>query len=149
MQLEKEIHQKRFRNEWQKSVVNIIFTNSWLSTQVKEHLSPFGITPQQYNVLRILKGQHPKAISTSVIRERMLDKMSDVSRMIDRLVQKELVVRTICETDRRLVDLVISQKGMELLLEIEKQIQDMDGIVKNLSEEEARQLNFLLDKIRE
>ncbi|QQS28332.1 MAG: MarR family transcriptional regulator [Sphingobacteriales bacterium] len=149
MKLEREIQQKSFRNEWQKSLVNIIFTNSWISSQIKEHLAPFGITSQQYNVLRILKGQFPKAITTSVIRERMLDKMSDVSRMVDRLLQKELVIRSTCETDRRLVDLVISQKGIDLLAEIEKHNEDIDKIVVNLSEEEARQLNFLLDKIRD
>lgn len=149
MQLEQEIHQKHFRNEWQKGVVNILFTHSWLSTQIKEFLKPYEITPQQYNVLRILRGQYPQPISTSVIRERMLDKMSDISRMVDRLQQKELIIRTASVTDRRLVDVVISPKGLDLLAELDKHNVQMDSILQNLSNEEAKQLNHLLDKIRD
>lgn len=149
MQLEKEIHQKQFRNENQKGIVNILFTYSWLITRIKRFLKPYGITPQQFNVLRILKGQYPQPISTSVIRERMLDKMSDVSRMVDRLLDKTLILRTPCSTDKRLVDVVISEQGLQLLNTIDARGQEMDALMNNLSTEEVQLLNQLLDKIRD
>jgi DNA-binding MarR family transcriptional regulator len=148
MKIEQEIHQKKFRNEWQKAVINILFTHSWLQLQMKEFMKGFGITGQQYNVLRILKGQHPNPVSTNSVRDRMLDKMSDVSRIVARLQEKELVV--VCKAchDKRLVDIVISQKGIKLLEAIEKQTDEMDGIIKNIDENEAVQLSDLLDKLR-
>jgi DNA-binding MarR family transcriptional regulator len=144
MKIEQEIRQKKFRNEWQKAVINLLFTHSWLQLQMKEFMKSFGITSQQYNVLRILKGQHPNPVSTNTVRDRMLDKMSDVAR----LQEKELVV--VCKAchDKRLVDIVISDKGIKLLEAIEKQTDDMDGIVKNISNQEAEQLSDLLDKMR-
>ncbi|PSJ74821.1 MarR family transcriptional regulator [Sphingobacteriales bacterium UPWRP_1] len=149
MQLEKEIHQKQFRNEQQKGIVNILFTYNWLITRIKHFLKPYDITPQQFNVLRILKGQYPQPISTSAIRERMLDKMSDVSRIVDRLVEKQLIVRTPCPTDRRLVDVSINESGVQLLLVIDTHIHQLDALLHNLSPEEAHLLNELLDKIRD
>jgi DNA-binding MarR family transcriptional regulator len=148
MKIEQEIRQKKFRNEWQKAVINLLFTHSWLQLQMKEFMKSFGITSQQYNVLRILKGQHPNPVSTNTVRDRMLDKMSDVSRIVARLQEKELVV--VCKAchDKRLVDIVISEKGIKLLEAIEKQTDDMDGIVKNISNQEAEQLSDLLDKMR-
>jgi DNA-binding MarR family transcriptional regulator len=148
MKIEQEIRQKKFRNEWQKAVINLLFTHSWLQLQMKEFMKSFGITSQQYNVLRILKGQHPNPVSTNTVRDRMLDKMSDVSRIVARLQEKELVV--VCKAchDKRLVDIVISDKGIKLLEAIEKQTDDMDGIVKNISNQEAEQLSDLLDKMR-
>ncbi|OWY24833.1 MarR family transcriptional regulator [Sphingobacteriales bacterium UPWRP_1] len=149
MQLEKEIHQKQFRNEQQKSIVNILFTYNWLISRIKNFLKPYDITPQQFNVLRILKGQHPQPISTSAIRERMLDKMSDVSRIVDRLLEKQLIVRTPCPTDRRLVDVFISEQGLQLLSVIDMHIHQLDALLHNLSPDESRLLNELLDKIRD
>ncbi len=148
MELNKEIKQKKFINEWQKSIVNLIFTHSWLKTRLTKHLKPFGITMQQYNVLRILNGQYPRPISTSVIRDRMLDKMSDASRIVERLYKKDLVKRKPCSTDRRLVDVVITEKGRALIKEIDVIAAEMTNIFGKLSEAEAQQLNTLLDKIR-
>ncbi len=148
MKIEEAIQQKRpFRNEWQRAVVNLIFTTNWLTDQIREQLKPFGITLQQYNVLRILKGAG-KPISTSDIRERLLDKMSDASRMVDRLCQKGLAVRSTCPGDKRLVDVTLSEAGEHLLATLENYNTKMDSILQQLTEAEVQQLNELLDKIR-
>lgn len=149
MKLQKEIHQKRFKNEWQKVIVNLIFTHGWLKGKLKQKLKPYGVTMQQFNVLRILNGQYPNPISTSIIRERMLDKMSDASRIVDRLYQKDLIERKTCASDRRLVDVVITEKGRALLQKISLEEEALEGIAsKNITKEEADLLSGLLDKIR-
>lgn len=149
MKIEEAIKQKRpFRNMHQKAVVNLIYTTNWLTDRLREHLKPFDITVQQYNVLRILRGAS-KPISTSDIRERLLDKMSDTSRMVDRLCQKGLVIRSVCPSDKRLVDVTLSDAGEKLLADLDGMNNELDNILGSLSEEEARQLSDLLDKIRE
>ena len=149
MKLEEAIQQKTpFQNEWQKAVVNIIYTHNWIQERHKTLFKPHGITTQQFNVLRILRGQYPNPISTSNIRERMLDRMSDVSRIVDRLVKKKLVVRKTCKTDKRLVDVVINQEGLDLLKELDTDINKFDEKILSLSKEEVQQLNELLDKLR-
>lgn len=147
MKLEDEIKQEVFKHEWSKATVNILFTHHWLTNQIKKVLKEFGITSQQYNVLRILKGSYPKPITTSTIRDRMLDKMSDASRIVDRLHKKDLVIRTTCSTDKRLVDITISDEGIELLKRISHREKDIECLL-NLTEEEAAVLNKLLDKSR-
>lgn len=149
MKIEEEIHQKQFRNEHQKAAVNLIYTHSWLTTRIKQFLSRHGITMQQFNVLRILRGQHPGSISTSVIRDRMLDHNSDASRIVDRLHRQELVEKEPCPSDRRLVDVRISDKGLKLLNTIDQQQEQIDNFLGMLSEQEARTLNQLLDKARD
>lgn len=149
MSLQKDIHQLRsFRNEYQKAIVNIIFTNNWLTEKIKSHLEKDDITPQQFNILRILRGSFPNPLSTLQIRERMLDKMSDTSRIVDRLVAKELVKKTSCKTDKRLVDVIITDKGKKLLEKLDNESDEIDGVLKNLSDTEAKMLNKLLDKAR-
>jgi len=148
MELKKEIKQKQFINEWQKGIVNVIFTYNWLKERIKAHLKPHGITMQQFNVLRILNGQHPKPISTSIIRERMLDKMSDASRIVERLSKKGLVHRQTCHSDRRLVDVIITEEGRHLITSILKYDDELSALLGNLSEKEVIQLNILLDKAR-
>lgn len=148
MKIEEEIVQKKFRNEWQKATINILFTHSWLQVKLKELLKPYGITNQQFNVLKILKGQHPSPVSTNTVRDRMLDKMSDVSRIVARLQEKNLVNVCRSNQDKRLVDIVLSESGMELLNRIDEQNAKMDTIAKSLTEEDAIQLNNLLDKLR-
>lgn len=149
MKIEEAIQQKTpFKNIWQKTIVNLIYTHNHINSLHKDLFKPYGITPQQYNVLRILRGQYPKPISTSLIRERMLDKMSDVSRIVDRLVKKDLVVRSTCKSDKRLVDVIISKSGLETLKEIDSKIDILNEVMGGLSEEEATTLNELLDKIR-
>ena len=115
MKLEDEIHQKKFSSEFQKLTINLIYTNNWIASKHAEYFKNSDITIQQYNVLRILRGQFPNPSSVKLIKERMLDKMSDASRIIDKLKIKKLVVRKECPIDRRSVDILITEKGLELL----------------------------------
>lgn len=147
MSLEKDISQKTFRNDYQKGIINLIYTYNWMNEKMKSVFDKEGITGQQYNILRILRGAG-KPISTLQIRERMLDKMSDTSRIVDRLVLKELAQKNTCKNDKRLVDVSITAKGKKLLEKIDRYDNDMDAIFGNLSAAEAKTLNTLLDKIR-
>ena len=148
MGIEKDINQASFRNEYQKGIINLIYTYNWMNEKMKKVFDNEGITAQQYNILRILRGAG-KPISTLQIRERMLDKMSDTSRIVDRLVLKGLAKKTVCANDKRLVDVSISIKGKTLLEKIDLYEKDMDAILGNLTDAEAKSLNKLLDKIRE
>jgi DNA-binding MarR family transcriptional regulator len=149
MSLENDINQGSFRNLNQKSMVNIIYTYHWIVERIKHFLAEEDITLQQYNILRILRGSYPKPLSTLQIRERMLDKMSDTSRIVDRLRIKGLVQKSVARTDKRLVDVLISDKGRKLLEALDTQNEVLDGIVRGLTETEMLELNRLLDKIRE
>jgi len=149
MKIEQEIKQKKFRSEYQKLLINIIFTSNWLSEKNVEQLKPYDLTPKQYNVLRILRGQYPKPITVKLIRERMLDKMSDASRIVERLRIKGLVRREICGDNRRAVDVKITEKGLDLLKELDEEAIKWEEDLKRLSDEEAISLNNLLDKLRE
>jgi DNA-binding MarR family transcriptional regulator len=148
MSIEKDINQHKFRNEYQKGIINLIYTYNWMNEKMKSMFDKEGITSQQYNILRILRGAGTP-ISTLQIRERMLDKMSDTSRIVDRLVLKGLAKKTTCKNDKRLVDVSISPEGMKILATIDEYEKDMDAVLGNLSDTEAKTLNKLLDKIRE
>lgn len=148
MKLEEEIKQSSFRNEYHKLAVNILYTHSWLISKIADHLWKFDLTPQQFNLLRILRGQYPEPASISLLKERMIDKMSDASRLVDRLISKGLVEREICPDDRRRVNVIITKKGLSLLKKIDETDQTIDNFLKSLSEEEAVILNNLLDKLR-
>lgn len=148
MGLENEINQSSFRSEDQKAIVNIIFTYHWVTEQVKSILAKEDITMQQYNILRILRGSHPAPLSTLTIRERMLDKMSDTSRIVDRMLKKGLVVKRICSNDKRLVDVNLTDEGLVMLLRLDDTMDEMDKISSGLNQEELKSLNHLLDKIR-
>lgn len=148
MGIEKDINQRKFRSEYQKAIVNLIYTYNWTTEQLKKFFDEEDITMQQFNILRILRGSE-KPLSTLQIRERMLDKMSDTSRIVDRLVTKGLVKKNTCESDKRLVDVTISDKGRKLLQKLDTFDLEMDAIIKSISEEEAVTLNYLLDKIRQ
>src|SRR5580698_1072245 len=147
MALENEINQRKFRNEYQKAILNILYTNNWLSEKINIIFDEWDITPRQFNILRILRGEG-KPLSTLQIRQRMLDKMSDTSRIVDRLVRKGMVRKTPNGEDRRLVDVVITPKGKKLLEKIDPFEDYADKIMENLSEEETKTLNSLLDKLR-
>ncbi|HEY6505026.1 MAG TPA: MarR family transcriptional regulator [Chitinophagaceae bacterium] len=149
MGIDQDINQAKFRNEHQKASINLIYTFNWLTERSREFFAPEDITPQQFNILRILRGSYPQPLSTLQIRERMLDKMSDTSRIVDRLITKGLVKKITCKTDRRLVDITISDKGKKLLERLDTRQDEMDGIIGNLSKKEAAILSDLLDKIRE
>ncbi|HAB50941.1 MAG: transcriptional regulator [Ignavibacteria bacterium RIFOXYB2_FULL_35_12] len=148
MKLEEEIKQKTFRNEYHKLAVNILYTHGWLINHHAAFLKKCGITAAQYNILRILRGQYPNPASVNLLKERMLDKMSDASRLVERLKQKELVDREICPEDRRRVEVVITKKGLKLLKDIDKLDDEADQIFNKLSASEAKTLNDLLDKMR-
>ena len=147
MTIEKDINQTKFRNEFQKSAINLIYTSNWLNEQMKIIFDSYDITAQQFNILRILRGAG-EPLSTLQIRQRMLDKMSDSSRIVDRLIVKNLVKKNICKTDRRLVDVTITDKGKKLLDKLDECNDKMDAILKNLSARDAKTLNQLLDKLR-
>ena len=115
---------------------------------VTDFLKPYKLTLQQYNILRILRGKYPEAITVTFIRDRMLDRMSDVSRLVEHLRKKELVVRTTAGSDRRRMDIIITEEGLTLLEQIEKENEQMDKRLATLDKQEVVQLNFLLDKFR-
>lgn len=146
MSIEKDIS-SRFRNDYQKAGVNLIFTYNWMNEKMKAIFDRHDITPQQFNILRILRGAG-KPISTLQIRQRMLDKMSDTSRIVDRLILKGLATKAVCPKDKRLVDVSISTQGLELLQKMDVYETDIDAIFGNLSEAETKTFNSLLDKIR-
>lgn len=148
MKLEDEISQKKFRNEYHKATLNLIFTYNWLRSFHENILKPKGITSQQFNILRILRGQHPKPANIKLIRERMLDRMSDCSRIVEKLRAKGLVERNICPADRRHVDVLITKKGLDLLKELDLVTEEADKFLSNLNQKDITQLNKLLDKLR-
>ena len=147
VKLEDEIKSK-FRNEYHKALVNLYYTNNVISDQFFKMLKSYGLAAPQFNVLRILKGQHPQTASIGLIKERMLDKNSDVSRIVDRLYRKKLVERKESKTDRRQKDVLVTKKGLELLEKMAACEKQHDEILSNLSIKETEQLNNLLDKIR-
>jgi DNA-binding MarR family transcriptional regulator len=148
MKLEEEIKQKKFRNEYHKLAVNILYTHGWLLNHQSVFLKKCGITPAQFNILRILRGQYPNPASVNLLKERMLDKMSDASRLVERLLQKDLLDRKICPDDRRRVEVVITKKGLKLLEDIDKNDEEGDQIFNKISSSEAHTINDLLDKMR-
>lgn len=149
MRLEEEIKQiKPFENEYHKATVNLIYTGKWIINLHNELFQSFNVTIPQYNILRILKGNHPTAVTVKYIKKRMLDKMSDASRIVDVMHKKGLVKRTLSTTDRRKVDVLLTQKGLDILIEVEKKNDELYGFLSNLDSAEIEQFNTLLDKVR-
>lgn len=148
MGIQEEIKQSHFRNAYQKAFLNILYTNNWLDEQVRDMLSGEGLTKQQFNVMRILRGSYPEPLSTLQIRERMLDKMSDTSRIVDRLIKKDFVTKQTCPNDKRLVDVLITDTGLKKLDELDQKENMIEESFQNLSESEAEMLSALLDKMR-
>lgn len=149
MTIEDEIKQSKFKSPHQKAVLNLLFTANWIQNKQRELFEPYGITNQQYNILRILRGQHPNSISGAEIKSRMLDKNSDVSRLLDRLIGKKLVAKTQCPEDKRASNVSITNAGLALLQKLDEDINSMDKQLIALSREEAIQLSSLLDKCRD
>lgn len=148
MSIETDIKQTKFKNPYQRVAINLLYTTSWLSSSQACLLKPYDLTPQQYNVLRILRGQHPKPVRVNDIIERMLDKMSNASRLVDKLLLKGYVRRTECSSDRRAVDVVITDEGLTILSELDKMQEMWENQLKGLSEAEADLLSDLLDRLR-
>jgi DNA-binding MarR family transcriptional regulator len=149
MKIEDEIQQQNFRSLHQKAVINVLFTASWLDQITNTYLRPFGISGPQFNILRILRGMHPETATVKMLTERMLDKMSNASRLVEKLKQKNLVDRQECPHDRRRVDISITPKGLELLqttavfMDVE-----LDRKIEILNPQEVEELNRILDKLR-
>ena len=149
MGIDQDIKQAKFRTSHQKAAINLIYTVSWMRDKTKCVFEAEDITAQQFNILRILRGSFPEPLSTLQIRERMLEKMSDTSRIVDRLIAKGLVKKLTCKNDRRLVDVIISDKGKKLLERLDDRQNEIDAVLGNLSEKDANILSDLLDKIRD
>ncbi|MDJ1467466.1 MarR family transcriptional regulator [Cytophagaceae bacterium DM2B3-1] len=149
MELEKEIQQPRFQNQFQKLILNIVFTANWLDLRQIQLLKPYDVSPQQYNILRILRGQHPKAATVSLLTERMLDKSSNASRLVEKLRVKKLLEREECPEDRRAVNVKITDKGLELLKKLDPLIGEVEKSMHMITEDEAKAFNDFLDQLRD
>jgi DNA-binding MarR family transcriptional regulator len=149
MSLEKDIQQERFANEYEKGAVNILFTSSWLHNLNAVRLKTHGLTPEQYNVLRILRGSHPKTMMLSEISCRMIDKNSNATRLVEKLRIKGLLKRERCENNRRQVDVFITDKGLAVLKKIDQEESSWLAKLKNITRAEALELNRILDKLRD
>lgn len=148
MGLGKEIQQGKFSNEYEKVAVNILFTGSWLHNLNASRLKAHDLTPEQYNVLRILRGSHPKTLRLSDISCRMIDKNSNATRLVEKLRLKGLLKRERCEDNRRQVDVFITEKGLALLKKIDVEEASWMAKLKNINRTEAAELNRILDKLR-
>lgn len=148
MGLNKDIKQKRFKSEFEKTVVNLIYTRNWLDEQQQKIWKPYGLTTAQYNVLRILRGQYPEVCTINLIIERMLDRMSNVSRIIDKLVVKEYVSRIPNKEDRRAVDVCITKAGLDILTELDVSLQTLFDQLNSFSDKECEDVNSFLDRFR-
>jgi DNA-binding MarR family transcriptional regulator len=147
MKIEEEIKQQKFKNPHQKAVINLLYTASWMQAKQQDVFKAFNITLHQFNILRILRGQHPNSTSATEIKSRMLDRNSDVSRLLDRLLVKNFISKKTCPNDKRAADVNLTEAGLELLKSIDKKQDQIDNILL-LNDEEAMQLSNLLDKSR-
>jgi DNA-binding MarR family transcriptional regulator len=146
--IEEAIKQSEFKDSYNKVVVNLLYTHSYLVSFQTAVLRPLDLSPEQYNVLRILRGQQGKPATIAAIQERMLNNMSNASRLVDKLKAKELVKREECPLNRRQVDVVITEKGLALLELLEPQINAINKKAIHLEDQELDLLNRLLDKLR-
>ncbi|MCO5948679.1 MarR family winged helix-turn-helix transcriptional regulator [Mucilaginibacter flavidus] len=148
MRIDDEIQSSKFENNYHKAVINLSYTYNWVNNETRSLFEKNNITIQQFNILRILRGQYPNPATVNLLKERMIDKMSDASRIVDRLVQKGLVSRCTNTKDRRAVDIRISEQGLKTLAIMDEEFKIKDFLKDNLTEEEAGQLSDLLDKLR-
>lgn len=148
MSIESDIKQGSFKSPYHRLVVNLMFTNNWICDVQMQALKPFGLTLQQYNVLRILRGRYPDPAKVSDIAERMLDKMSNASRLVDKLVAKQLAQRTECPSDRRAVDVIVTESGLDMLKEIDSMQHTWESQLRGLNEDQASELSNMLDQLR-
>jgi DNA-binding MarR family transcriptional regulator len=148
MSIEQDIKQEKFESEFHKAGVNILFTSSWLYNINAVRLKVHDITPEQFNVLRILRGSHPAALMLADITCRMIDKSSNATRLVEKLRQKGLVKRDICENNRRQVDIMITPKGLDVLSRVDRENDSWLATLRKVSKAEAQELNRILDKLR-
>ncbi len=139
----------RYRNERHKAIASLLFTYSSVASRLQKMLGEHDLTLQQFNILRILQRQYPEPACNCTIRKQMLDARSDITRIVDRLVKEGLAIRKNCHDDRRKVNITITDKGLDTLARLDHMNDKMDGIMDSLTESEVRELNRLLDKIRD
>ena len=149
MSIETDIKQNKFRSPYQRLALNLVYTTNWLEYQQLEFFKEHDITSQQYNVLRILRGQQQTPIKVSDITERMLDRNSNTSRLVDKLLAKNLAKRTSCPSDRRAVDVVITEEGLKLLTELDPFVDAWEERFNIITPAEADQISAMLDKLRD
>jgi len=147
MKIGDEIKQSKFQNLHQKAAINIFFTASWMNSLNAELLKPFKISIQQFNILRILKGMHPEPVTIKLLTERMIDKMSNASRLVDKLNSKKLIERKACPMDRRRVDIKITDLGLKTVIDASKALESLATTMK-ITDKEAAVLSDLLDRVR-
>ncbi|MBL4677640.1 MAG: MarR family transcriptional regulator [Mucilaginibacter sp.] len=148
MGIEEDIKSTKFEDNYHKMVINLNYSYGWINNYMRPTFERHNLTQQQFNILRILRGQYPKPATVNMLKERMIDKMSDASRIVDRLVQKGLVSRCTNSRDRRAVDIRISDEGLAILKKMDTDFRTKDLFKQHLSEEEAGLLSDLLDKMR-
>lgn len=148
MKIEEVLVMSKFESEYHKASLNIIYTSNFIQSLSKHVTDHEKITLQQYNVLRILRGQNGKPATINLLKDRLLDRMSDVSRIVDRLVQKRLVSRCTSKMDRRAVDIMITKEGLAILDRMDTKMSIDSLLDKKLTDQECAQLNYLLDKLR-
>jgi len=147
--IEEAIKQSKFQDVYQKALINLIYTANCLRDEQVKILKPFDLLPQHFNIMRILKGRHPRPICPGEIKEVMLDKANDLTRLLDKLERKGLIQRNLCPTNRRKMDITLTQAGLELLEKMNRIMdQTHDALKKRLSDREAASLSHLLDKMR-
>lgn len=146
--IEEAINQKEFKDPYNKLVVNLLYTHGYLVSAQNSVLKPYELSPEQYNVLRILRGQNGVPTTVSSIQDRMLNKMSNASRLVDKLKLKGLIERQECLSDRRQVDIIITEKGLQVLEDIQPQLDGSNHRIINLDQDEVELMNSLLDKLR-
>jgi DNA-binding MarR family transcriptional regulator len=148
LKLEEAIKQKRFESPQIKAMLNIMYTANWLMGEFRDVYRPFGITPQQYNVLRILRGKHPESINPSEIKEVMIDKNPDITRLCDRLLAMGLIGRSIDSDNRRKMNIVITDQGLHLLAQIQPLLTERQTQILHRSDINFELLSELLDELR-
>ncbi len=149
MKLEEELRTEKFKTEQQRSALSILFTANWIEERTNDCFKRFGISQEQYNVLRILKGQKGKPANLSTVQERMIHRMSNATRLVEKLKQKGYVNRVTCEDNRRKVEITITEQGMALLEQIDPILAKTEiDIFERLNEQEIRDIGILMDKVR-
>lgn len=148
MNVDQQLNTSTYENEKHRLRVNLLYSSYWLADHIGDFLKPYGITQQQFNILRILRGISPDPISTKELRERMIVSGSDTSRLLDRLIDKDFAWKRPCPHDGRLIQAFISKNGEKLLSQIDSEIYNLDAVMDNLSEKETLVLNQLLNKMR-
>lgn len=147
--IEEAIQQPQFETSRHRAHVNIVYTASWLNQGTNRALKPFGLSLQQFNIMRILRGRGDQPSTIKLLTERMLDKMSNASRLVDKLKEKGYVERKECPADRRRVDILITDAGLDIIERASLAVEKSRNFAFNtLTEEEADQLSYLLDKLR-